>query len=586
MCLSMIKRTINIGAPIRPLYLDIFCIFLLIGLNPITYFFPLSPGFFSPDVLSYAALAKDLFSKGLLYIPSWGHIDTGLILPPLFPFLIACGTIFSQETLAIAELVSSICMLIFIILIFFYIRKMTNRIVALISICLIQINYYYFFIGMTPLSESVFLLTLSLTLWLGSLFFSNPCKRHNILSFLLGISCSLVFLSRQIGIIIYVFVGISFILQYLLISGNERRVLVKNYFIVICGVLTLLIPYILALYLQTGQHPLTQDFRKNEYLIKVSDPGILQEIEREKVLPTELMEFFETQSDKDYAILYTERRRMRKLLPDASEMYAYVEVADNTKIGERIELVLSNFREPGIYFSKIYNNILHLIPALGSFTTGLFFILFIFSIIIQKNKKDDINSFLLPSFIIFYLLIITLLTDKIARYIYIIFPFCLIYVSIESYKHLIRAKYRFKIKLPVTLIFFFLSILILLTTPRFFTELNLTAKYLNSNDKDCNSFKRVINGLPVFSLSPFEVFKIGGKYRILPNDSLQKVVKYGEKTNVKWLLISRTQSSVSQLRLYGNVNWYFINSLEKTYPDLVKFRLSSTDGVLVLYEIL
>ncbi len=63
-------------------YLDFFFAFIIIGLNPVTYFLNSSIRHFSPDTIANMAMGRDLFHKGLLYIPSWSHEDTGLILPP------------------------------------------------------------------------------------------------------------------------------------------------------------------------------------------------------------------------------------------------------------------------------------------------------------------------------------------------------------------------------------------------------------------------------------------------------------------------------------------------------------------------
>jgi hypothetical protein len=79
-------------------FLDSLCIAFVIALNPITYFMNFSTRLFTPDVIAYATMGRDLFSKGLLYVPAWGHIDNGLILPPLYPFFIACGhVLFGQQ---------------------------------------------------------------------------------------------------------------------------------------------------------------------------------------------------------------------------------------------------------------------------------------------------------------------------------------------------------------------------------------------------------------------------------------------------------------------------------------------------------
>jgi hypothetical protein len=84
----------------------------------------------------------------------------------------------------------------------------------------------------------------------------------------------------------------------------------------------------------------------------------------------------------------------------------------------------------------------------------------------------------------------------------------------------------------------------------------------------------------------YESYIIGSPYRILPNDSLEKVAAYGKKTGVRWILLFHSASSISELQMCGNLKWYTNRALGKTYPDLVKFRLGREDGSLMLYEIL
>jgi hypothetical protein len=578
-------KNVKLEFHMSPWSMDLFCIGFIIVLDPIAYFLSLSSGVFPPDTFAYATMARDLFSKGLLYIPSWGHVDQSLILPPLYPFLIACARFLSDETLNVAEFVSSSCILIFTIIIYFYMKKFTNRITAIITICLIQVNYYFFLIGMRPLSESVFLLTLGVTLWFVSCFLNKTSKNQKVLSFFIGISCSLVFLSRQIGIIIYVFVGILFILRYLTKSGNEHKVLVNNLIFAICGAMLLFIPYASGIYLQTGQHPLKQYFRENRYLTKISDPKLLSDIEQEKRVPSELSSSA-AQSDNAYSIIYAERRRMRRLLPDASEMYGYVSVQSKVKPNNISNQLSYYLKKSIVYFNSVYNNILNLKSALGGFTIAFFFLLCLLPLFSRIDNIKSLEGFLLPFFIIFYLLSISFITDKISRYVYIIFPFCIMHIFITCYKYINRIKSIPNFKLFRFLVYLLIFSLVLITTPKFFTELNLAIKNKSMENEYGSNFKKIINGEPVFSISAYEAYMVGSSYRILPNDSLDKVAAYGKKTGVRWLLIFRTRSNASELRLYNNVDWYSIPQLERAYPDLVEFHLGSTDGSMALYKIL
>jgi 4-amino-4-deoxy-L-arabinose transferase-like glycosyltransferase len=538
-----------------------------------------------PDTIAYATMAKNIFSEGLLYIPSWGHIDHGLILPPLFPILTACGRFFCTETLTVAEYITSICVLMSSIPIFLYLKHMTNRIVAIITTIMMQVNCYYFIIGMRPISEATFLLTLSFTLYLLVLMINNIERERKLTAFWTGLLCALIFLSRHIGIIMPVFVMIIFFIHWLTVSGRERRILYKNLLFILLGWLIVFTPYAIILYSQTGQHPLTQGFRENKYTITVKDPEILRQIENYKTLPAELRKQIESASNADYGLLYAERRRMRKLLPDASEMYAYINYEKEKEAGY-LSIVFSNISKPVHYFTKFYNNIVHLTLSMGKIPTILFFIMCLSSFLVKPRKIRFTTRLLLPFFIIFYLLSISFLTDLIPRYIYVIFPFCLIHISTELYIGINALAEVCKMKRFSTMITSLLIIfLLLLTTPRFFTDLTLSPKN-RGLESEYHFFKKYLNGDPVFTLRPVFSYIAGGSFRILPDDSLAKVAAYGKNTGVRWLLIVRIKIATDQLRFYSNTQWYFERSLEKAYPNILKFRIGTTDGSMALYEIL
>lgn len=578
------KNNIIKELSIKPLYLDIFCLIILLGLNPITYFIQLSPGIFPQDFFAYATMARDIFHNGLLYIPSWGHVDTALVIPPLYPFLIAVGNIFSSETLVIAEIISSISMLIFSVVSFYILRMVTNRLIAVIVTAIIQFNYFYFLIGMMPLTESLFILNIGLTLLIALLLFRNSSKKQMMLSVFLGVSCCLVFFSRQVGGIIFVFIALLFLVQLFLVPASDRKVLVRNFIFFMCGSLLLLAPYTAFLYMQTGKSPLKQKFRRNEYVVKVSDPEILKEKKRERKLPDELLKSLNSQSDHNYGIIYAHRRQMRKLLPDSSEMYDNISFKGQVKNGDK-KKTSSHFKKLNVYFKQFYNNILILKSVLGPYIFILFFVTCISSLL-KTGGRRNLNLFLLSSFVIMYLLVISFFTDKISRYIYILVPFCIMHISFEVYRYSKLIRGAFKIEWPGFLFLAILFLSILLTTPRFFTELHLNKKYLGIENNDTNYIKKTVNGEPVFSLFALEAYLVGSPYRYLPNDSLEKVVAYGKKTGVRWILIYHGRSTANELKFYTNLGWYSDRLLETNYPGLVKLRFFTEDGSMALFEIL
>jgi 4-amino-4-deoxy-L-arabinose transferase-like glycosyltransferase len=470
-------------------------------------------------------------------------------------------------------------------LIFLYLKQMTNRIIAVITLIPLQLNCYYFVPGLTPLSETTFWVTLSVTLYLILIINNDHGKERKLLAFLAGLACCLVFLSRQIGIIVIVFIAIIFLIQWLAVFEKQRKVLNRNFLFILSGWLIIFVPYATILYSQTGQGPLTQGFRKHNYMVTVKDPEILKQIEAHRTLPPELLTQIESAPQSDYGRIYAERRRMRKLLPDASEMYSYVIMEEGGGAGY-LKRAFSSFKNPKDYLHRFYNNLIHLNGPLGYVLTTLFFVLCFLPFLIKSNKTKLLNRLLLPLFIIFYLIIISFLTDKIDRYIYILFPFCLMHISAELFicfnalMDVLRLKRFSNLILPVSIFS-----IILLTTPNFFTAFQVIPKAEGMENK-YDYLKEYIKGAPVFGLAPYDSYIAGGSFRMLPNDSLEKVVQYGKKTGVRWLLIVRTLSTANQLNLYDNAQWYFERSLEKSHPDLVKFRAGTPDTVMALYEIL
>jgi len=555
-------------------YLDFFCLLLVIGLNPIIHFFNCSPWQFLPDTFAYMTMGRDLFYNGQFYIPSWSYADIGLILPPLYPFFIACGQLLFGDSLKVAEWISCTCGIMASVPIYLYIKEMTNRVFAVITVLLIQVNYYYFLIGMRPLSESTFLLAMSCTLLLTLKLFKDQSSASKKLAFILGTACGLVFLSRQIGIIVFIFLGIFSLIQILTSYGAERqKVIVKNLLFILLGWLVFLTPYTAIIFYQTGNHPFQQYFQEREIKITGVKPEALSEIKQIESLPEE-----------DYNMIYAKRRLMRKLLPDSSEMFCRIDRNKGKKTG-LLNRFISIFKNPKAYIAKIYSNTLHLRDPLGSVILFIFLVSCISPFLVKGEKAKLLRRLLLPFFIIFYLLAISCFTDVVSRYIYVLFPFVLMHIAGELF--VCMSALTDAIKLKVSTVYFtcFIYILFIFVTPKFFTALNIAPKLDDIEIEYCG-LREHINGEPVFSLFPLEAYLSGGAFRVLPNDSLEKVVRYGRKTGVRWLVISWIRNTESELELYTNAQWYSNPSLGKDYFNLVRFCCGSDDGKIALYEIL
>ena len=113
----------------------------------------------------------------------------------------------------------------------------------------------------------------------------------------------------------------------------------------VLGWLILVAPYTIIIYHQTGHHPLQQNFSTAKYDVTTQDPKVLAEIERIEAIP-----------DESYAVIYANRRLLRKLLPDASEMLYRVDRKKREKTGLLNE-VLSTLKSPKDYAGRLCHNL-------------------------------------------------------------------------------------------------------------------------------------------------------------------------------------------------------------------------------------
>ncbi|MBW2345207.1 MAG: glycosyltransferase family 39 protein [Deltaproteobacteria bacterium] len=476
------------------------------------------------------------------------------------------------DSLNVAEWVSCTCGIMASVPIYLYIKEMTNRVFALITVLLIQINYYYFIIGMLPLSESTFLLAISCMLLLTLKLFKDPGSADKKLPFFVGMSCGLVVLSRQIGLMAFIFLGIISLIKILISHEAEhRRVILKNLLFIILGWLVLLAPYTAIIYYQTGHHPFQQDFQEREIKVPVVDPEALSEMKQIESLPEE-----------NYAMIYAKRRLMRKLLPDSSEMFCRIDRKKREETG-LLNRFFSIFKKPEAYTAMIFHNILNLRDPLGSVILYIFLVSCISPFLVKAEKIILFNRLLLPCFITLYLFAISGFTDTVSRYVYVIFPFVLMQIAGELFVFCRAISSAFGNRMWGVALLCTAYASFAFATPRYFNSLDLSPKL--GPVEAFAKMKELVKGEPIFSLLPYPAFLSGGSFRVLPNDSLEKVVEYGHRTGVGWLLISWTKHTMSELHFYDRAEWYGSRSLEETYPHLVKLRCSTPDGGAMLYEI-
>jgi hypothetical protein len=551
------------------------CFAIIIFSNPVTYYFSYSIHLIPADSIAHFLFADNLFKNGLLYIPSWGHVDTSLILPPLFPFLIGLVNLLADGTLKASEWVNATCLLLVSVSLYLYLKGMAGRVAAVMAVVVLQLNYYYTYFAFVPLSEATFALTLCFAL-LVLLRLHKHAYYSSSLSLALGLCAALVFFSRQIGLFMYVFLMIWVMSQLLARPVEQRAALAKSLALISAGWFVLTVPYALVLHQQTGQSPMQQWFRSYEYVVRTDDPKVTAEIMKLNDLPT-----------ASYNDAYQKQRLLRALLPDGSEMLSKVVLVDaGSQLDEdnsAVSQALAALVNPSVYFRRLYRNFASINGVVGDILLYLFLASWVTPFVARSQDVSASTRLILPACIIFYLLSLSLVTGIVIRYVYIIFPFVIAHVACELFFCL--NKWRGKSPIAIAAIALFFFGLAIASTPKYSPERKFWPKAPIERTMLGTFRDHVQPAEPVFSVTPFLSYGAGGTYRILPNDSLAKVVAYGKKTGVRWILISKMRGHLEEIKFYNQASWYLGTSLEADYPELVRL-CCSIGGAFFLYEII
>lgn len=526
---------------------DICFIFCALLLNPVLWEIKnrIVPLF--PDSVAYIVLSKKLLSDAKLYVDQWGHIDHGLILPPVYPFFIGIADFFVNDGPLAAELVSSLMIVSSSFPLYFFVKNLSSRLCAFFTILLVQMNYFYLFFGTVALSEATFIFLLCCGFWLiqKSLKSDSP----NFYLLFLGFTSALIFLTRHVGIT-FIFTMLFFFLVV-----QFKKISFAEFSLYILGILLLLVPYSFLLFHQTGQTYLTQHFRFGDYVVQYSEAAVSDQGEIDS---------------SDYGALYEQRRNQRALLVDSSEIISY-SIKPDAYVSDKFKTPLSllgKLRQPEAMFRNIVNNCFHLVAAVG--LLNVFTLLFVYIFSLLRRRGHFPGRVLLPLFLVIYMLFMSLLTSAVDRYVIVVFPFAFAVLCIELYHFIGEFKFGAKQK---GLFFTLAATVILFLIP----SKSLGIKTYPKDREQLNHLKlcsnHVSDGDSVFTIHPYFAYVLGGNYRILPNDSLEKIAKYATFTGVKWMLLPNLDETKSEYQMYTNAKWILgVENPAQTYPDLVKLR--------------
>jgi 4-amino-4-deoxy-L-arabinose transferase-like glycosyltransferase len=532
---------------------DTILLLLATLLNPLLYAMKSTAGGLMPDSPAYILLGNQLIGHGNLFLAGWGHIDTGLILPPLYPALIGLFNLAIDDGIYNAQLISTLSLLLSSIPLYLLIKRSSTTIIAFFSVLIFQLNFHYFFFGTTVLAEAVFILLLLILLTLTQNYVSN---REKTIAYplIIGILTALLFFSRHIGI--FYLAAFPLLLLPGLIARHKK--IWVGLILFFAGFLILFTPYSIALKSQSSNGPFTQHFRMHQYIVEANDQSV-------KARPT------------NYSDIYQQRREQRHLSADGSEMLGYLVTPSSKAKG----FALPTFSR---YFNNLVNNLSNLVKVQGAWIVILFTLISLNSFY-QAWKQQNVIRILIPICVITYLLTLSLVTGLVERYTIILFPLFTTHIMIET-GLLLNSYFEGRpASLLPKLITPLLALVLIFLTPDLFTKAK-TFPRLSENKTPITHCKTIIDsGAPIFSINSMGAYLLGGIYRALPNDNLDRIANYANLTGVKWMFLRQSELDTSESKYYVHARWLQGSLAPDRVSNRYKLRCKSLYGDAQVYEI-
>jgi hypothetical protein len=235
------------------------------------------------------------------------------------------------------------------------------------------------------------------------------------------------------------------------------------------------------------------------------------------------------------------------------------------------------------FSGRLVTNIQSLIDSLGLVVCIAFLISMITPLWIKDTQKPLLTRYLVGGFVLYYLLAMSLLTGLVPRYVLVLMPFILLHISIETYRlmHSVRHKVG---GVHVTLGIYAIAMAgIVFSQPLNFSDLKLYPKTPLAHVEESKFRQFVKPGDAIISLVPIHAFVAGGSWRIMPNDSLEKIAVFASRQNVRWLLVA--QEVGSEISANKNVQqWYLDPDLKQNYQHLMELKAVSSNGKSMLFR--
>ena len=547
---------------------------LVLVLNPLIYAIQTSAAGIMPDSVAYLAFAERLVSEGALLLRGWAHVDSGLVLSPLYPLLVGLTGKLTGDPMLAAQFVSQLAMLASVVLIYGFVCVVVSPWFAVLTALIVQVSATYLFFGTAILTEALFILVLLLALAISWRCFLHSETRA---AWWIGAGCAagLVFLTRHVGLFFVIMqIGLLGWYEFRSTERSTSRLAVKLGLLLL-GFSLFVGPYAYLLYSQTGHSPLVQSIRLGEYTVSSDQPDAVAEGSVEANII-------------DYESLIVERRKQRQLLPDHSEMLANV-LVDNKTSGESANIVREAWRRASLdqLSQNLSANIGYLRQALGLPLLLLLGVTCATAICAEfGRKRPSVPRGLPAGIIIGYLLVVSLATGLVARYMQVLIPVAILQMSLEGHFLAQRLLPSLSLRDKRTLLSYAVILAgVVMLLPGLFTQVRLFPK----PQVDAYPLSACADQLTefdaVFALHPMHAYLVNGTYRILPNDSIEAISRYARHTGVSWLLLTNSKHDIEERRLYRNSPW--LNSganIVEQYSSLISVSCVSASGSDILFR--
>lgn len=507
----------------------------VVALNPLLYAWWHTAGGAFPDSVAYLLMSRAIVEHGDLFLAHYGHVDAGLILPPLYPLAVGAASAIYPDPILVSQWLNGLALLLATIPLFLWVEKAANAWVAAAAVLAVQWQPFYVVHGTSTLTEAFFVLGIcTLAYWAGTLL-TRPA-RSAAPFLLLGAGIGALFLVRQIGLFMLpTLIGLVVLLDW---RSRPRPAIARTLAtaaMLVLGFTALTGPYAWALHAQTGKMPWTQSFRLNQYAVQAPAGAGAPAAD----------------APSTYAEMYAGRRELRKLLPDASEMEGYALRGAPPAAGVRDWLAT-----PAGWLANLWANTQHAVHLLGALTV----ILAAAGVALAALRPGAAGTacwrLLMPAALAGYFAVLSVLTGLVERYVEVMLPLLIaqaavgLYLTVTATAAAARLPRVAWLALAVAIVG-----LVMLSAPTSLLATPLSRKVGEKASPITECSRLVREGEGVFSFHPVEAYLLGGSHRIIPNDSLQRIATYGRRTGTRWLLFQRSNATDREILLYGHATW-------------------------------